>query len=71
MTHNFYHTEHFSPDYVRDNPVLIFIESLDKKFETLTVFNLVRGSLKLKQSICSESYFIWGGFNTSQLSFEC
>ncbi len=71
MTHNFYHTEHFSPDYVRDNPVLIFIESLDKKFETLTVFNLVRGSLKLKQSICSESYFIWGGFNSSQLSFEC
>lgn len=71
MTHNFYHTEHFSPDYVRDNPVLIFIESLDKKFETLTVFNLVRGSLRLKQSICSESYFIWGGFNSSQLSFEC
>lgn len=71
MTHNFYHTEHFSPDYVRDNPVLIFIESLDKKFETLTAFNLVRGSLKLKQSICSESYFIWGGFNSSQLSFEC
>lgn len=71
MTHNFYHTEHFSPDYVRDNPVLIFIESLDKKFETLTVFNLVRGSLKLRQSICSESYFIWGGFNSSQLSFEC
>lgn len=66
-----YKTEHFSPDYIKNNPIRIFIESLDNKFETLNIFNLVRGSVKLKQTLCSEEYFLWGGFNASQLTFEC
>lgn len=64
-----YKTEHFSPDYIKNNPIRIFIESLDNKFETLNIFNLVRGSVKLKQTLCSEEYFLWGGFNASQLTF--
>lgn len=66
-----YYTEHFSPDYVRDNPAVIFIESLEDKFEAITNFNIVRGTLKLTQSLCSEQYFLWGGFNSSRLEFEC
>lgn len=71
MTDKIYNNVHFSPDYVRENPVIITIKSLDKKFEDLTHYNLVRKSVKLRQTLCSEPYFLWGGFNSSQLTFEC
>lgn len=71
MTDKIYNNIHFSPDYVRENPVIIRIRSLDKKFDDLTHYNLVRKSVKLKQTLCSEPYFLWGGFNSSQLTFEC
>ena len=76
MIDKFYNNEHFSPDYVRENPIVISIQSIDsldskKQFEPLTHTNLVRGSVKLTQTLCSEQYFIWGGFNASKLSFEC
>lgn len=66
-----YKNKHFSPDYLKDNPLMMEIKSLDGNFETLTNKNLLRGSVKLKQSLCNESYFIWGGFNASQLDFKC
>lgn len=71
MIDKFYNNAYFKPDYIRDNPIVITIKSVDGKFADLTKINLVRGSIKLKQALCSESYFIWGGFNASQLSFEC
>lgn len=71
MTDEIYNNVHFSPDYVRENPVIITIKSLDKRFDDLTHYNLVRKSVKLKQTLCSEPYFLWGGFNSSQLTFEC
>lgn len=71
MTDKFYENYHFSPDYVRDNPIMISIVSLDKKFTALTHESLVRGSVKLTQTLCSEDYFLWGGFNASRLVFEC
>lgn len=66
-----YKTEHFSADYIKDNPIEIFITSLDGNFDDLSQWNLVRGSIQLKQTLCSENYFIWGGFNASELQFEC
>ena len=71
MVEKTYNNRYFSPDYVRDNPVLLKIISLDKKFDDINGLELVRGSVKLKQTLCSESYFLWGGFNASQLQFEC
>lgn len=66
-----YKTEHFSPDYIRDNPFIINIISPDGKFEPLSIYTIKQGSLKLKQTLCSESYFLWGGCNASKLEFEC
>lgn len=66
-----FHNELFSPDYIKNNPLLIFITSPDNKFEPLTVYTIIRGSIKLKQTLCSENYFLWGGANSSQLQFEC
>ena len=71
MVEKTYNNRYFSPDYVRDNPVLLKIISLDKKFDDINGLELVRGSVKLRQTLCSEPYFIWGGFNASQLQFEC
>lgn len=66
-----FHNEYFSPDYIKNNPLLIFITSQDNKFAPLTVYTIIRGSIKLKQTLCSENYFLWGGANSSQLQFEC
>lgn len=66
-----YHNKYFSPDYVKNNPVLLYIISVDGKFEPLNVYTLVRGSVKLKQTLCGESFFLWGGCNASMLQFEC
>lgn len=66
-----FHNELFSPDYIKNNPLLIFITSPDNKFEPLTVYTIIRGSIKLKQTLCSENFFLWGGANSSQLQFEC
>lgn len=71
-----YKNLHFSPEYVRCNPIILKIYSVDaldgkKEFEPLTHEELVRGSIKLTQTLCSEPYFIWGGFNASRLTFEC
>lgn len=66
-----YKNEHFSPDYIRDNPVIINIISPDNKFEPLSIYTIKQGSIKLKQTLCSESYFLWGGMNASELEFEC
>lgn len=77
MIDKFYNNEHFSPDYVRENPIIIRIKSVVDKtgdtvnFATLTHKDLVRGSIKLTQTLCSEKYFLWGGFNASRLEFEC
>lgn len=66
-----FHNELFSPDYIKNNPLLIFITSPDNKFAPLTVYTIIRGSIKLKQTLCSENFFLWGGANSSQLQFEC
>lgn len=76
MTDKYYNNEHFSPDYIKDNPIILIIKSIDsldskKQFENLTSGELIQGSVKLTQTLCSESYFIWGGFNASRLAFEC
>lgn len=71
MTDKYYVNKHFEPDYVRENPIVIQIISLDQKFDTLWTRNLVRGSIKLTQTLCGEEYLIWGGFNASRLEFEC
>ena len=71
MTEKIYNNSLFSPDYVRENPVIITIKSLDNKFQDIQNLELVRGSVKLKQTLCSEAYFLWGGFNATQLQFEC
>lgn len=66
-----YNNRYFSPDYVKNNPVLLYIISVDGKFEPLNVYTLVRGSVKLKQTLCGEPYFLWGGCNAFMLQFEC
>lgn len=66
-----YNNKFFSPDYIKNNPILIYITSPEGKFEPLNIYNLVRGSIKLTQTLCSESYFLWGGFNAGKLEFEC
>ena len=71
MTEKIYNNNLFSPDYVRENPIIITIKSLDNKFQDIQNLELVRGSVKLRQTLCSEAYFLWGGFNASQLQFEC
>lgn len=65
------HNKYFSPDYIANHPVRLSIESLDGKFNSLNTNTIVRGSVKLKQTLCSENYFLWGGFNSSMLQFEC
>lgn len=37
-----FHNEYFSPDYIKNNPLLIFITSPDNKFEHLTVYTIIR-----------------------------
>lgn len=66
-----YHSELFAPDYIKNNPLLIYIVSPDNKFEPLNIYTIIRGSIKLKQTLSSENYFIWGGGNASQLQFQC
>lgn len=66
-----YHNRYFSADYIKNNPLLIYISSPTASFNVLNNYTLVQGSIKLKQSLCSESYFLWGGCNASRLSFEC
>lgn len=70
-----YETLHFSPGYIAKNPVVIRIESVDDgggaEFEPILMTNLVQGSIQLRQILCAESYFLWGGCNASQLNFEC
>lgn len=66
-----YKNKHFSPDYIQNNPVELEIRSIDNKFKTLTNQNLKQKSVRLTQELCSEPYFIYGGFNASQLIFDC
>ena len=71
MNYKDYNNKLFSPDYIRYNPVIVTISSLENKFEKISPLELKRGSIKLKQTLSSENYFLWGGFNASQLEFEC
>lgn len=72
-----YETAHFAPGYIAENPIVLRIESVDDgdgggvEFEPILMTNLVQGSIQLRQTLCAENYFLWGGCNASQLQFEC
>lgn len=66
-----YSNYHFSPDYIQQNPVELEIVSMEGKFPPLKNENLKKNTVKLTQELCTERYFIYGGFNASQLTFEC
>lgn len=80
MTGNLFYNKFFSPQWIQEHGYLLNIElitpeELEKPDgeRMKMIFNpdeIVRGSVKLSQSLCSEDYFLWGGCNASSLSFE-
>lgn len=57
--------------FMKENAdIKITIHWPNGEFEDLTNIDIVKKSMKLKESICNERYFIWGGCISNCLSFQ-